>query len=372
MSQTHADTTARKEPVTAPGDVGKAKPAQKGAKLSRRAILLPILALVAAGAVTAWFFLSRPALPAGFAGGNGRLEAKQVYISTKYPGRIAEVLVDEGDTVNAGQVIARMDTSALEAQLREAEAQIRAAQDARRVATAQIGVKQAENDFAVQQDRRSQQLVPGGAVSQREAEQDRAAALASRAQLVGAQASEVQARQQIDAASATADRLRAEIKDAVLVSPIRGRVEKRLSEPGEVLAAGGRVFSINDLSDVYMYVYLPERVTGKVPLGSEARIVLDAAQEYPIRAFVAYVSPMAQFTPKTVETAEERHNLTFRVKLQIPADRLRQYEPLVKTGLPGMGYVRYATDKDWPDKLQSRGAPPANLWKPTGSATGAQ
>jgi HlyD family secretion protein len=331
-----------------------------------------LAALVAAGGVTAWFFMSRPALPAGFASGNGRLEAKQVYISSKYPGRIAEVLFDEGDTVEAGQVIARMDTSALDAQLREAEAQIRSAQDARRVANAEIGVKQAQYDFAAKQDVRSQGLVPNGAVSQREAEMDHATALSSKAALVGAQAQEVQAGQQIDAATATADRLRAQIKDAVLVAPIRGRIESRLAEPGEVLAAGGRVYSVNDLSDVYMYVYLPERVTGKVPVGSEARIVLDAAPDYPIKAFVSFVSPMAQFTPKTVETAEERHNLTFRVKLQIPKDRLRQYEPLVKSGLPGSGFVRWDTSKDWPENLQSKGVVPANLWKPTGASSGAQ
>src|SRR6185503_3797256 len=99
-----------------------------------------------------------------------------------------------------------------------------------------------------------------------------------------------------------------------------------ISEPGEVLGEGGRVFSIADLSDVYMYVFLPESVTGKVKIGSEARIVLDAAPQYPIRAIVSFVSPMAQFTPKTVETAEERHNLTFRVKLQIDPARLREYE----------------------------------------------
>jgi HlyD family secretion protein len=371
MSQTHLDAVAPKDSVKAPGATGKTETKTKKVKISGKTIAIPLIALAAAGGVTAWFFLSRPALPVGFASGNGRLEAKQVYISSKYPGRIAEVLADEGDTVEAGQVIARMDTSALEAQLREAEAQIRSSRDARRVAEAQIAVKQADYDYAAKQDVRSRQLVPRGAVSQREAEMDHAAALASRSQVVGAQAQEVQARQQIDAAAATADRLRAEIKDAVLVSPIRGRVEKRLSEPGEVLAAGGRVFSVNDLSDVYMYVYLPSDVSGKLPLGSEARIVLDAAPQYPIRAFVSFVSPMAQFTPKTVETAEERHNLTFRVKLQIPPDRLRQYEPLVKTGLPGMGYVRWATDKEWPDRLQSKGPPPANLWKPTGSS-GAQ
>lgn len=334
-------------------------------------MLFGVVGLAIAGGAVGYFLLRPAALPAGFAAGNGRLEAKQVYISSKYPGRIAEVLVNEGDTVEAGQVIARMDTSALEAQLREAEAQIRSAQDARRVAQAQINVKRADYDFAAKQDKRSKALVPSGAVSQREADLDHASALASEAQLVGSRAQEVQARQQIDAASATADRLRAEIKDAVLVAPIRGRVETRLAEPGEVLAAGGRVYSVNDLSDVYMYVYLPESVTGKVPLGSEARIVLDAAQQYPIRAYVSYVSPMAQFTPKTVETAEERHNLTFRVKLQIDKQRLRQFEPLVKSGLPGMGYVRWASDKPWPENLQPKAAPPKTLWQPTGSATGA-
>jgi HlyD family secretion protein len=335
-------------------------------------MLIGVVGLAVAGGAAGYFLLRTPALPAGFASGNGRLEAKQVYISSKYPGRIAEVLANEGDTVEAGQVIARMDTSALEAQLREAEAQIRASKDARRVALAQINVRRADHDFAAKQDARSRALVPSGAVSQREADLDHAAALSTQAQLVGAEAQEVQARQQIDAATATADRLRAEIKDAVLVAPIRGRVETRLAEPGEVLAAGGRVFSVNDLSDVYMYVYLPESVTGKVPLGSEARIVLDAAPDYPIRAYVSYVSPMAQFTPKTVETAEERHNLTFRVKLQIDKNKLRQYEPLVKSGLPGMGYVRWATDKPWPANLQPKAAPPQNMWQPTGSAAGAQ
>jgi HlyD family secretion protein len=368
MSQAQADTTAGKEAVQPQGEVGK-KPGRRGLHVPKRAVLVPAAALVAAGGATAWFFLSRPALPAGFAAGNGRLEANQLYISNKYPGRIAEVLVHEGDDVNPGQVVARMDTSTLNAQLREAEAQIRAAEEQRRVAQAQVDAKRAEYNFAASQDVRSRSLVPSGSVSQLEAEQDHANALSTRAQLAASQTQVVQSQAQIDAAAATADRLRAEIKDAVLVAPIRGRVETRMVEPGEVLPAGGRVYSINDLSNVYMYVYLPENVTGKVPLGSEARIVLDAAPRYPIRAFVSYVSPLAQFTPKTVETAEERHNLTFRVKLQIPKDKLRQYEPLVKSGLPGMGYVRWKADEAWPDNLQPQ-APPANLWQPTGG-TGA-
>jgi HlyD family secretion protein len=323
---------------------------------------------VIVGGAAAWFFLRKPELPEGFAGGNGRLEAQEVYVASKYPGRIAEVLFNEGDTVEAGQVVGRIDTSALEAQLRQAEAQIAEAQQTRNVALAQVSVKDADYNFAAKQYSRSRGLVTRGAVSEQEAEIDSARMLASKAELVGARASAVQTLSSIDAAKATADRLRAEIKDAVLVAPIRARVERRLAEPGEVVGQGGRVLSLVDLSDVYMYVFLPESVTGRVPLGSEARIVLDAAPQYPITAYVSYVSPTAQFTPKTVETAEERHNLTFRVKLQIDKKRLRQYEPLVKTGIPGMGYVRTDAKAAWPDNLQAKGAPPANFWSPTGAA----
>jgi len=340
-----------------------------GGRFSKRTGYLIAAVVVAAGGLLAWWIFSGPALPHGFAAGNGRLEANQVYVATKYPGRIKDVLFNEGDTVDAGQVVARMDTSALEAQLRQALAQITEAQDNRNVTLAQVDVKKADYNFAAKQYTRSRQLVGTGAVSGQEAEVDQARMLASRAELVGAQADATRTLASIEAAKATADRLRAEIKDAVLVSPIRARIETRLAEPGEVLDQGGRVFSLSDLSDVYMYVFLPEAVTGKVALGSEARIVLDAAKQYPIRAFVSFVSPMAQFTPKSVETAEERHNLTFRVKLQIPKDRLREFEPLVKSGLPGMGYVRFDPNAPWPKNLVVNPNIPKNLWEPTGART---
>ena len=338
---------------------------QRTRKLKRALYLVTGAALIGGG-VAAWIVFSAPALPPGFAGGNGRLEANQIYVATKYPGRVKDVLFDEGDTVETGQVVAHMDTTALEAQLQQALAQIVEAENARKVALAQVDVKRADFNYAQKQTERSNQLVTQGAVSGQEAEIDAARMQATRAELVGAQAGAVRALSTIDAAKATADRLRAEIKDAVLVAPLRTRVETRLTEPGEVLGQGGRVFSLVDLSDVYMYVFLPESVVGKITLGSEARIVLDAAPQYPIRALVSYVSPVAQFTPKTVETEEERHNLTFRVKLQLDKERLRQYEPLVKSGLPGMGYVRMDQSAPWPDNLQFKSVP-ENLWAPTGS-----
>ena len=364
---------------------------------SRKRMLI-IVAVIVVVAAVAYYFLSRPGLPAGFAAGNGRLEANEVYIAAKYAGRIREVLVDEGDIVQAGQVVARMDTEELEARLRQAEAQIREAEDTRSVAlaevetrraqistrAAEVAARQAEANFARQQFARSQRLVPTGAVSQQEAEVDNARMLSTRASVAGSQSQLVGARQEavgsqaeavraestIRAARAEADRIRAEIRDAVLRAPIRGRVESRLAEPGEVLASGGRVLSVVDLRDVYMYVFLPEQVTGRIANGSEARIVLDAAPQYPIRAVVSFISPTAQFTPKAVETQEERHNLTFRVKLQIPADRLARYENLIRAGSPGMGYVRFDNSATWPANLEPPARIPDNLWAPSGREKG--
>lgn len=361
-------------------------------------MMIIIAVAIAAAAFVGWKVFSKTDLPDGIAAGNGRLEANELFISSKFPGRIKEVLVNEGDTVIPGQVVARLDTEELEANLRQAEAQIAEARETERAAMADIGTKraqvnmraaqitakQADYSYASQQYSRSQGLVKTGAVSLQEAQLDNSQMLSTRAQVASSQADFAAAQadlaqaqatagrttSSIAAASAEADRIRAQIKDAVLVAPMRGRVERRLAEAGEVVGAGGRVYSLVDLSDVYMYVFLPEKVTGKLRMGSEARIVLDAAPQYPIRAYVSYVSPTAQFTPKTVETAEERHNLTFRVKLQIPKERLQQYEALVKAGVPGVGYVRFNDGTQWPVNLQPPAKIPSNLWNASGKSAG--
>lgn len=335
--------------------------------MPRKRLVLISAAVIVVGGIAAWLLLRKPALPPGFAGGNGRLEAKEIDISTKYPGRIKQILVNEGDTAGQGQVVATMDTEPLQAQLRQAAAQITGAQDNRRTALADVQVKQTELGYATTQYRRAEKLVKTGAVSQQERDVDRAKADAARAALVGVKAQAVRAQAAIDAATAESERLKAEIADSDLKAPVRARVQTRMAEPGEVLGAGGKVLTVADLSDVYMYVFLPADTAGKVALGSEARIVLDAVPDHPVAAVVSFVSPTAQFTPKTVETAEERHNLSFRVKLQLDRERLRQYERYVKAGIPGMGYVRLDDRAKWPPQLQVKPLTEAP-WKPTGSA----
>src|SRR6516162_6313650 len=328
--------------------------------MSKKTLIVIAAAVVVAGAGVAWWILSKPKLPPGFASGNGRLEATQVDIAAKFAGRLKTVEANEGDTIEPGQVVATIDTEPLEAQLRAAQAKIVEAQNNLRTAQAQERVKKSELDYAEKQYKRSKQLVTSGAVSGQEADVDLARAESARAALIGVQAQVVASQSTIDAQTAESERIQALLADNTLRSPIRARVQARLAEPGGVVAAGGKVLSTLDLSDVFMYVFLPTNVTGKLSLGADARIVLDALPGFPVQAQVSYISPNAQFTPKTVETAEERHNLTFRTKLQVTnKEGLRALERMVKVGVPGMGYVQIDPSAEWPSNLHLR---PPSEW----------
>jgi HlyD family secretion protein len=103
-----------------------------------------------------------------------------------------------------------------------------------------------------------------------------------------------------------------------------------------------------------MTFFLPTAQAGRVALGTEVRLVLDAVPQYVVPAEVSFVADVAQFTPKTVETAEERQKLMFRIKARIDPGLLRQHLRQVKTGLPGMAYVRLDPRVDWPPELQTR------------------
>jgi HlyD family secretion protein len=172
-----------------------------------------------------------------------------------------------------------------------------------------------------------------------------AAIKAAKAQVVGAGSS-------VAATEATIARVEADIQDSLLKSPRAGRVQYRITQPGEVLGAGGKVLNLVDLGDVYMTFFLPETVVGRIALGSEVHIILDAAPQYVIPAQVSYVANVAQFTPKTVETASERQKLMFRVKAQIGRALLEKHLKLVKTGLPGVAWIKLDAQAKWPANLE--------------------
>jgi HlyD family secretion protein len=342
--------------------------------------LVPTILVVAAvAAYFAWTKLDTPALPEGIVGANGRIEATEIDIAALTGGRIADIAAAEGQVVNAGDVLVQMDVVQLNAQKRQAEAQLRRASIAietakamvaqaeaqERAAEAAVDQAQAMADAAAQKLARSEQLVKTNAVSQQVFDDDRAkdreakagvaAAEASHAAalagITSAQAQVVDAEAAIDAAKASIDSITASIDDATLVAPRSGRIQYLVAQEGEVVGSGGRILSLVDLGDVYMTVFLPTSQAGRVQIGSEVRLTLDAAPGIVIPATVSYVADVAQFTPKTVETAEEREKLMFRVRAKVDPELLSRYVAYVKTGLPGMAYLKTLPDAEWPASL---------------------
>jgi HlyD family secretion protein len=291
-------------------------------------------------------------LPSGIVRTNGRIEATQVDVATKYAGRLEVVSVEEGDSVAAGQVVARISAPEYEAQLRGAQSEVLRAEHAKAEAEAQIALRNSDLQLAQVELNRAEQLAKTGSGTIQTLDQRRATYAAAAASARAAVAQRDQADFAIKSAEADVERLQAILQDLVLRAPRSGRVQYKLARAGEVVAAGGRVLTILDLSDVYMTIFLPAAQAGLLKIGDEARIILDPVPQHVVPARISFVAADAQFTPKTVETREEREKLVFRVKLQIDPDVLRQYERLVKAGVRGLGFVRTNTAIAWPADLQ--------------------
>jgi HlyD family secretion protein len=315
--------------------------------------LLVVALIIAFGGGGAWYWWQQHlnALPPYIAAANGRLEAEQTEISTKYAGRIAVVLAKEGDMVHAGDVLARMDTDELNAELRSAEAQVLKSEREEVMAEATIAQVESERVFAAQELLRTSTLVAKGWSTKELLDQRQSDLKVAQAKHDTAIANRQAVAAQTAANQAEVARLQKQISDSTLVAPTSGRIQYKLAEPGEVLPAGGRVLTLLDLSDVYMTIFVPARAAGPLAVGDDARVTLDPLQGYVFPAKVTFVATEAQFTPKTVETAEEREKLMFRVKLSIdPSVRVR-HEERVKTGIRGIGYVRTMRDAAWPAQL---------------------
>ena len=306
-----------------------------------------VVLLLAAGGFGYWKSL-HDRLPEGLSMGNGRLEATEVQIATKTPGRLAEVRVNEGDKVLKGQLLARIDTRTLEAQRNQAEAEVLRARENFAAAQANVQLRQSELLLASQEFKRIRELSQRGYASRQLLDQQQARFDTSNSALVAAKAQVAAVQAAIGAAQAQVAQLTSEIDDASLRAPIDGVIQLRLAEPGEVLGAGGRVLLLIDPSDQYMNLYLPAAVVGRLTVGDEARIVLDALPDQALPAKISFVAAKSQFTPKEVETRDERQKLVFRVKVRLTDPNA---VPQAKPGMPGAGYVRTAP-VDWPANLQ--------------------
>ena len=330
-----------------------------------------------------------------FASGNGRLEATEINIAAKLAGKIEQLLVDEGDYVKGGQTLVQMQINTLTAELEQANAQIKVKEAELEQAKAQLQVEEASlaaanaslasaksalaaktstYNNAKSRYERSKELMEKDVTSRQTFENDEAlyqsaaadvdsakadiqsveASIKSvEATIVSDKAAIVKAEAAITAAKADADRIQADIDDSTLTAPLDGRIQYRIAEVGEVLSSGGRVLNLVDLTDVYLTFFVPEEVAGKIALGADARIVVDAMDDVAIPASISYVASVAQFTPKSVETRVEREKLMFRVKAKIDPALLKQYVEYVKTGIPGVAWVRLDDNEPWPEFLKT-------------------
>lgn len=313
-------------------------------------VLGALIAMIGVSGVL-WWRQHQQSLPAGIAWGNGRIEANEIDIDTKFAGRIAELNADIGDMAKAGQIVARMDTRDIQQSLKKSQAQVKLAQRAIDEATANLQQQRTTQIFAAQELDRSQQLLKSGWVTRETFDQRKQLLDAANAGVAAAEAKLEQAEHARQAADHDAKLYEINISDNDLIAPKDGPIQYRVANIGEVLPAGGKVFTMLDVGDVYMDIYLPAPVAGKVKLGTDARIVLDAYPERSIPAKVSFVASQAQFTPKMVETQSERDKLMFRIRARIDPYRSKAHADAVRSGLPGVAYLRWDPSTAWPARL---------------------
>ncbi len=284
-----------------------------------------------------------------FYSGNGRLEATEIYIATKIAGRVEKVFVKEGDIVHVGDKLVQMQTSTLEAEKAETLANLTVLQGNLEMAKATLMEKESVYAYAQKESERQVGLRLKDAQSQKVAEQAYTDMKKAEAEVAIAKANITVAEGQIAAEKAKLQRIENDIKDSTLVATKEGRIQYLLAHEGEVLPAGGRAMNLVNLTDVYMTFFLPTNIASQVQIGAEVMLVFDVAPDDPVAAKVTFIDPVAQFTPKSVETKIEREKLMFRVKAHIDPALLKQYIADVKTGMPGVAYVKVDPKADWKD-----------------------
>ena len=286
----------------------------------------------------------------GIAAVNGRLELKRLDVATLYPGRVEEILVQEGDEVKINQPLARLSSTISQTQVSGALAQKKRAEETVSRALAEIDARQQQAKVAKLELDNAFKLRRDNLISSTELERRQSAYNASLAAVNTTQAAKAEAEAAVAQAQAQLEKAQSQYEDMIIKAPKDGRLEYQIAELGNVLGAGGKVVSVLDPTDTYINVFLTAQQMNQIKLGDDARIVIDGINAV-FPAKITFVANNAQFTPKSVETTEERAKLMFKVKLQIPVDIALKYKGLLKGGMTAIGYVKYDPQAQWVEQL---------------------
>ncbi|PIE41564.1 MAG: HlyD family secretion protein [Gammaproteobacteria bacterium] len=327
-------------------------------------LILIILVLLAGGGY--WYYQqnNQSVEQPGITHSNGRLELTRMDVASLYPGRVEQVVVEEGQYVTQGEVLAILSSETTQAKHHAALAQQNASRAKQQQAEKavkhvaaqliaqqqQIKVTQLDVDNALALHKNK--LISKSELDKRIAARDAAAASLTALQFAQkeAEAAVQQATAGVQQAEAQVEQIDSMLGDLRIKAPKAGRVQYKLVEMGSVVGPGSKVVSLLDLGDISMNLFLPGPVVNKVVLNSEARIVLDG-QDYVFPAKVAFIASDAQFTPKHVETKSERAKLMFKVKLKIPVDIAYKYQNYLRGGMAGDGYVLTEPKAVWSNDL---------------------
>ncbi|MEE8662460.1 MAG: HlyD family efflux transporter periplasmic adaptor subunit [Acetobacter sp.] len=322
--------------------------------ITRVALAGSLVAIALAGGLFWRHHMALNALPAGILHGNGRLEFTRVDVAVKYPGRVIELMAHEGDTVAAGQIMAQQDTTTAQAQYAQAEAQRARAVSAQARMQAELQARQAALRLDRDELRHAISMQARNLISDMETQRRRTAVDSTQAAVTAATQAVDEAEHAVQAAAAQVDEIHAALDELTITAPVAGRVEYRVVEPGSVLPAGGRVYALIDPVDPYMTVFFPTAQVMELKTGDQARIVFDGLPT-PVAAEVSYIDSSAQFTPKYVETASEREQLVYRVKLRVTQAEQARYGRLLKAGMTGEAYIQSSPDAPWPAAIVAAG-----------------
>lgn len=327
-------------------------------KLLVAGIVLITISALFVGAFYLWQ-ADRSESNAGIAVASGRIEATQVDVATKLAGRLLELRPHEGDMVEAGEEVGRLESAEYVAQIDISTADAERARQTLAVAESLIAVRRSESTLAQLEFNRTSTLARKGVTADETLDRRQQQLDAAVANLRSSEAQALEAKAAIASAEAMISHMKSYLADTQLKAPTRGRVQYRLVEPGAVLAAGARVLVLVDLTDVYMVTFVPAAVAGQLGIGDQARIVLDAVPISPLRASITFIDPEAQFTPKAVETKTERERLMFRVKLRIAKSDVAAMENKAWVGLRGSAYLKTDPTATWPANTLVKEAPGA-------------
>lgn len=309
-------------------------------------ILLVAATLVSLVTAVGWWSYDRSfgATPAGMVVASGRLEGERVRVSAQASGRVIRLAVREGDRVEAGQLIAELDSRDERSAADAARAAVAASEARVEEARRRVAALEAQARFAADEAARYRRLLEGDAVARQVAERAETEAESLADQLKAARAAHQLAVKQVDHAKAQLASAELYVDETTVTAPVAGRITAELARVGESAAPGVPIVELLRADDMKLRVYLPLADASRVSPGDEAQVYVEAGAAGPYPGVVEHVAPEAEFTPKDVHMPDERATLVFAVVIRIPNP-----DAGLKNGFPADAYIRSDPATTWPE-----------------------